>query len=132
MLWSSTYETGVPVIDEQHKELFSQVDILLDNGKADRVPATLNFLADYVIKHFAAEEGLQAKSAYPKAAEHKTLHTDFIATYKDLRKECDSSGQSAIVLMKLSRTALAWLREHIRAADKEFAFYYKRATDGKA
>lgn len=125
MLWNATYETGVPAIDEQHKELFRQVDILLDSGKADRVQSTLNFLGDYVVKHFATEEGLQAKSRYPKMAEHKKAHADFIATYKSLRQEYESSGQNAIILMKISKTALAWLKEHIRALDKEFAAYYK-------
>lgn len=43
MLWNSGLETGIPAIDEQHKELFRQVDILLDNGNKDRVPDTLNF-----------------------------------------------------------------------------------------
>ncbi len=128
MLWNATYETGVPVMDEQHKELFRQVDILLDNGKADRVPATLNFLGDYVVKHFSTEEGLQQKSRYPKHAEHKKAHQDFIAAYKSLRQEYESSGQSPIILMKLTRTALDWLKDHIRGKDKEFAAYYKTAA----
>ena len=128
MLWSENYSTGVAVMDQQHKELFQQVDILMDKSKASRIPETLDFLGKYVVSHFSTEEGLQQKSKYPKAAQHKQLHTDFIASYKKLRQEYDSSGQDAIILMKVTKTIMDWLKEHIRGHDKEFAQYYKSVS----
>lgn len=127
MLWNSTYETGIPAIDAQHKELFRQVDVLLDGTKADRVTDTLNFLGGYVVKHFSTEEALQAQVAYPKMPTHKRKHGDFIDTFKKLRQEYQASGNSPIMLMKISQAALNWLKEHIRVEDKEFAAFYLAA-----
>lgn len=127
MLWNSSYETGIASVDEQHKELLRQVDVLLDPSKADRAKATLDFLGQYVIKHFSHEEMLQAKSKYPKAAKHKQLHTDLIATYRGLRADMDKTpDKQSLHVMKISRILMQWLAEHIKGADKEFAQYYKQ------
>ena len=126
-LWNSSYETGIASVDEQHKELFRQVEVLLDPSQSDRAEATLNFLGQYVVKHFSHEEMLQAKSRYPKAAEHKKLHTDLIATYKGLRADMEKNpGKQSLHVMKISRILMQWLAEHIKGADKEFAQYYKQ------
>lgn len=125
MLWNATYETGIPSVDEQHKELFRQVETLLDQSKADRAGATLDFLAQYVVKHFSHEEMMQAKTRYPKAADHKKMHTDLIATYKQLRKEFDDNPAKVnLHIMKITRILTQWLQEHIKGADKEFAQFY--------
>jgi hemerythrin-like metal-binding domain len=127
MLWNATYETGLPVVDAQHKELFNQVDILLDASKADRIDDTLKFLEGYVVKHFATEEGMQKQIAYAKQDEHKKAHADFIATFKQLKNEYLASGNSPIAAMKMTRVALNWLKEHIRGLDREFAKTYLAA-----
>ncbi|MDR1519830.1 MAG: bacteriohemerythrin [Planctomycetota bacterium] len=125
MLWNSTLEVGVPQIDTQHKELFRQVDILMDVNNKTRIPETLKFLANYVVKHFNDEQVLQAVSKYPKAELHKSYHTKFIATFNELKKEFDASGPTLMVMMKINKTVIAWLKEHIMVHDKEFANYYK-------
>jgi len=38
MLWKSSLETGIPQIDAQHKELFRQIDILMDRSNANYLP----------------------------------------------------------------------------------------------
>lgn len=129
MLWNKSYETGVASIDEQHKELFRQVDLLSDPSKGDRAKATLDFLGGYVVKHFGHEEMLQAKTKYPKAAEHKKMHTDLIATYKQLRSDFDKNpGKEALQVMKITSVLTKWLREHIMQADKDFTEYYQKTV----
>jgi hemerythrin len=125
MLWNSSLETGVPKIDEQHKELFRQADILLDRSKDDRIPATLNFLGDYVIKHFSDEQTLQSTSQYPKAAAHKQLHIAFINDFKAKKNEYAASGDKLSVVMAINKLVVGWLKDHIMVHDKEFANYYK-------
>lgn len=107
MLWNNTLECGIVSIDEQHKELFRQVDILLASGSRDRIPETLNFLGQYVVKHFAMEEAMHNRSRYPKTMAHKKLHTDFIAAYKSLRDEYEKSGHNLAVLMKINKTVVS-------------------------
>jgi hemerythrin len=126
MLWNNTLETGIPVIDEQHKELFRQVDILLDTSNKNRVNETLDFLGKYVIKHFTAEEAMHARSAYPKAAEHKKMHVAFVSTYKNLHDEYTKSGMNLATLMKINNTVVNWLKDHIMREDKNFAAFFKQ------
>jgi len=128
MLWNASFETGIAKIDEQHKELFRQVDILMDRTQTDRIPATLDFLGKYVIKHFSDEQIMHASSKYPKAEAHKKLHTDFIAKYKDMKNQYDSSGDKLSVVMNINKICIGWLKEHIMIQDKDFANYFKSRT----
>ncbi|WML33135.1 hemerythrin domain-containing protein [Clostridium sp. OS1-26] len=61
--WKKEYETGITIIDEQHKELFKignesydllKNDLILD--KYDKVVVILNKLLDYCEYHFSTEE----------------------------------------------------------------------------
>ena len=134
MMWNDKLETGIPKIDEQHKELFRQVAILLDKTTADRIPETLKFLGDYVVKHFIDEQGLQASVNYPKAEEHKKLHAAFTARFGELKKKFEDSGGNLKfeAVTEINRVAVAWLKEHIMIHDREFAAYYKQKNAAKA
>ena len=132
-LWNARLETGIPKIDEQHKELFRQVGNLLDQtkAKADRIPETLDFLGDYVIKHFTDEQGMQAAVRYPKAAAHKKMHTAFTSELKNLKKKFETAGDSLKfeVVTEINHTAINWLKDHIMVNDQEFAAYYRRHNE---
>jgi len=64
MLWKEKYELGVPLIDEQHKELFKRVESFMQvlrmasswEDKVDKVNETLDFMNTYVVEHFRDEE----------------------------------------------------------------------------
>ncbi|MDR2947352.1 MAG: hemerythrin family protein [Candidatus Adiutrix sp.] len=125
MLWSASLETGIPKIDEQHKELFRQIDILMDRSQAARIPATLEFLGKYVVKHFGDEQVLHATSKYPKAMAHKQMHIAFIAKYKEMKSEYETAGDKLTVVLNINKICVGWLKDHILVHDKEFATYYK-------
>ncbi|MDR3349521.1 MAG: hemerythrin family protein [Acidaminococcales bacterium] len=129
MIWTSSLETGIGKIDEQHKELFRQIDILMDRGKDDRVTDTIKFLGDYVVKHFNDEQGMHLSSKYPKAAEHQKMHTDFVAAYNRMKQEYAQATELSKlpVILKINKTVMDWLKNHILIHDKEFAAYYKAA-----
>lgn len=125
MIWTSTLETGIKQIDDQHKELFQQADKLLDTKNKERVPETLNFLAKYVIKHFTDEQGMHVASKYPKAEPHKKFHTVFVEQFNKLKVEYETQGRSLPTLIKINNTVVGWLKDHIMVHDKEFAAFYK-------
>lgn len=125
MLWNKSYETGVPLMDTQHQELFRNLDILADKTQADSVPQVLDFLGKYVNKHFRDEEHLHLSSAYPERAAHKQMHAAFIEDYKSLmdeyRKKPESQG---LMTLRINRIATDWLKKHISGPDAQFAKYY--------
>lgn len=128
MFWSKSMEGGIPSIDRQHKMLFQQVDALLNGDGQDRILETFRFLENYVVEHFNTEEVLHKKSGYPKAARHQRIHADFTATFLKLKREYDQSGYNLVILLKINRVAVAWLKEHVMGEDLDFAKYYRCAT----
>ena len=133
MPWNKSYETGVPLMDTQHQELFKHLDELSDRTKADRVSQTLDFLGRYVDKHFKDEEQLQLSSSYPQRMEHKKMHSDFVDQYKQLKAEFHkSSEKQGLMILKVNRIAVDWLKKHILGPDMAFAqFLKKREGDTK-
>ncbi|MDR2302915.1 MAG: hemerythrin family protein [Deltaproteobacteria bacterium] len=124
MIWTKSLETGVPKIDEQHKELFKQADNLVDKTQIAKVEATLTFLKGYVAKHFSDEEILHRVSAYPKADFHKKLHEEFSKALRGLLAQYNAAPNKQPVILSINSAVVAWLREHIMKHDKEFAVYY--------
>ncbi len=122
--WSDAMLCGIPAIDEQHKELFRQIDILRDRGNKDRIPNVLRFLADYVVKHFNDEESIHLRSKYPHAAEHRKLHVNFINTFQELKAKFDKSEGDLSAILELNKVVFDWLKEHVMKVDKQFAKYY--------
>jgi hemerythrin-like metal-binding protein len=125
MLWSKSLETGIALIDEQHKELFRQVDILLEQGNENRHKDALNFLDKYIVKHFGDEQKMQAGAKYPKAAQHKKFHDDYVVVFRKLKEKYLTEGPSPSNNMEINKTVVGWLKDHILVHDKEFAVYYK-------
>ena len=129
MEWKKNYESGIPKVDEQHKELFRQVGILTDydqkKEKQERIEDTLNFLGEYVLRHFGTEEMMQKMMKYPKAGQHKEMHAQFVQTFVQLKNEYAVEGGSILVLMKLTKVAVDWLKDHILKHDKDFGEYYQ-------
>ena len=129
MEWQRYYETGIPNVDEQHKELFRQVGILVDydskKEKQERIEETLAFLGEYVLKHFGTEEMMQKMLKYPKAEQHKEMHDQFVQTFIQFKNEFEVEGGSMLVLMKLTKIVTDWLKEHIMKQDKDFGVHYQ-------
>ena len=131
MAWDKLLETGIPQIDMQHKELFRQVDSLLDIKNQNRFQETLSFLERYVVRHFGDEQRMQAESKYPKAAAHKTLHDNFVRTFGGLKEKFAREGHTATNNIELHKTTMSWLKDHILVQDKDFAEHYKTHTPGR-
>ena len=125
MIWNKSLETGIEMVDQQHKQLFDQIDILMDTKNKERIDTTLGFLGQYIIKHFTDEQMLHLKSKYPKAAIHRGYHDNFIAVFKQLKEKYEKEGQSLMTVLEINKTVMNWLKEHILIHDMEFTRYYK-------
>ncbi|MDR3212160.1 MAG: hemerythrin family protein [Planctomycetota bacterium] len=128
MAWDESLATGIPIIDLQHKELFRQVEMLLDHTQRNRVEEMLTFLGDYVVKHFGVEELMQKSSNFPHAAEHKLMHDNFITAFVKLNKEYHEGEDQLLSLMKITKIALNWLQEHIGFHDREFGEFFQSSS----
>jgi hemerythrin len=121
--WDITMTTGVPQVDNEHKELFRQVANLgqaMQEGKGrDEIGKILNFVGDYVVSHFAHEEKFMADYRCPVAEANKTAHNQFIAKFKDLLRRFESAGATSGMTLEINDTLKNWLVQHIRQIDTQ-------------
>ncbi|MDR2591104.1 MAG: hemerythrin domain-containing protein, partial [Oscillospiraceae bacterium] len=99
-MWRESLCVGVDIIDNQHKQLFKKIEELLleVNNKSVRNKveciATIIFLKDYVVKHFADEEACMKSINYEDFEYHKALHEKFITTVAQHEKKMLASDFS--------------------------------------
>ena len=130
--WTESLAVGIPLVDEQHKELFNRVNMLLDassKGKGkEEITGLVEFLGAYVVTHFRSEEGQMAQAGYPSLTAHKQLHSDFINDFEGLRVAFKANGATTVLVLQLQHKVVEWLLQHIGKEDKAFgAFLRARA-----
>jgi hemerythrin len=132
MLWEPEMSVGVPVIDQQHQELFRRVNALLvamHRGWATlETERLLGFLASYAMEHFRDEELLMEHHRYPGAALHRQQHAAFAGRIEELRAKLAAEGSSCDLSIAVNRTVCGWLREHTSRADVALAKHLRAVT----
>ena len=127
-MWNPGLETGVPLIDEQHRGLLGQFETLLvaihEHHPDVRVPRLLDFLADYVETHFSTEEGYMRATCYPGYVGHKAIHDDMRARVAEMvdhfrRDPANMTGEVVDFLTD-------WLMNHIYQEDRSMAQFLLR------
>ncbi|MGC4068757.1 MAG: hemerythrin family protein [Polyangiaceae bacterium] len=119
--------TGVSSIDDQHRHLFELAGLAtssrFEHFGHDWFRETVNTLVDYTHYHFSAEEHLMRRIQYPGFEAHRTWHDQFrleLSEFVDLARRKQETGDLRAVL---SEKVDAWLLEHIRTMDCEFAAF---------
>jgi hemerythrin len=127
--WRDDLLTGVVEVDDQHKELFRRFGELLtacNQGKGGvEVLRLFNFLDDYVVKHFAAEERIMRQHGYPDYLEHKQQHQGFTRRLEELKRQFRDEGAGLSLVITTNHVMIEWLSRHIEKMDKEIAKYVK-------
>src|SRR5665647_1088741 len=124
--WNKNFNTGLPAIDEQHKNLVRLLNQLASHGAFNSEIPALNVifdeLANYAVYHFQTEEAIwhEYLPEDPMEAMHKEVHDKFISTVLRLKnEEPTKSVDSKIeeILAFLTR----WLVSHILEDDMYLA-----------
>ena len=138
--WDDRLKLGNEQVDAQHKRLFELLSELvgqcMDGSNGEKLKGTLDYLVDYTISHFYAEELIQAQYGFPDYARHKKLHEGFKETVGDLVKRYTVSGSSEELSNDANRIVVRWLTGHIQQEDKKIGEYIRHVTaaaihDGK-
>jgi hemerythrin len=125
--WDDRYAIGIPLIDDQHKELIDLTNKLyagcLAGDEAGRTyfMKTVHGVVDYVKYHFSAEERILEKVDYPALAEHKRAHECFVKQVFDDVKSFE--GGKKFVPNVFVRFLKDWILTHIAVEDKRYAEY---------
>ncbi|MCM2263957.1 MAG: bacteriohemerythrin [Desulfuromonadales bacterium] len=127
-IWKPSYETHIPEIDYDHRQLVGLINELYEAMKQgqgyDLMNETLNRLIDYVSQHFETEEGFMRAGNYPGILDHQKEHQQFRASIleMDVRRRAGHAPPSIELLTYLRD----WLRDHVTTTDKELGRYLKK------
>ncbi len=131
--WNPQLETGIDLIDEQHRVLVNLINRLaqqhVQGATQTEVQAILDKLADYANYHFRTEEGIWHTALAGDAwlDKHIETHQHFFTHMVELQ-----SGQREFhaVLDDLFSYLIQWLAYHILDNDKRMALALKAVAEG--
>ncbi len=129
LTWSPDLDTGVAVIDQQHRRIVDLINALNEASKSNRrdlVEEAIGELIDYTMSHFAFEEELLDESGYHFGTAHRRVHEMFTRRVNEYKMRFDAGEDVTDEL----RTMLSrWLFNHIRTDDKAYSDTVKRYLD---
>ena len=120
MKWIPEYNTGIDVIDDQHKRILDYINEIVEiNDGTDRarVKQILDNIIDYTQSHFTFEESLQEEAGYQYRVPHKRVHDLFIKKIETYRDRFEM-GQS--IEGELHEVLSQWLINHIQRDDTDY------------
>lgn len=127
MTWSSHFETGIEIVDAQHRGLVDMLNtaakLISENPNLSPgdVAPLLDRLTEYAAIHFSTEDDLMVSSGVdPRHLEHhRGIHGKFVQQLTSLRAEFERNG--SINGEGLLRFLVAWLTFHILGEDQSMA-----------
>jgi hemerythrin len=129
--WTASLSVGIAEIDAQHQELFRRAGELLEGlrkGEPDEIGTHIEFLHEYAVVHFGAEEASMRMAGYPGYLRHKAEHDRFIGDLLTLAEDHDRSGPGAFMALKASHWLSQWLKQHVSGTDAEMGRYLARRS----
>ncbi len=127
--WIDSLSVGIELIDSQHKQMISCINELTDamrEGKAlKEIDRIVEFLRDYANTHFAAEEELMAKYAYPAAQSHTNQHESFRREVAQVERELEAGVAPGLLCARVRKSLADWFASHINDTDRSLGRFIK-------
>lgn len=126
MMWKESYNIGIAKVDQQHRQLFDMIEGLFEiiNTNSPNIVNECNkaidFLKDYVVKHFRDEEEYLESVQYEEIEKHKKIHRDFIRTVLDYEKKMHESNYDLATVKQFSGMLATWLIYHVVGEDRKY------------
>ncbi len=133
--WNKNFETGIKLVDEQHKTLVDILNRLAVSLANLSGPTILNSifdeLADYAVYHFKAEEEIwdEYLTGDEWATSHKDTHGDFIAGVLEIKENKFGKDLDDVVYEVVSFLS-KWLAYHILETDTRLSIAVREVKAG--
>jgi hemerythrin len=120
MQWTGALDTGISVIDEQHKRIIfyiNELEQVSQTGNTKDIQRVMDGLIDYTVTHFQFEEELQERANYPFLKAHKKVHDIFkkrITGFVERAKNGENVVPELLSMLKV------WLTSHIKGDDRDY------------
>lgn len=118
--WRKEFETGVPDVDFEHRELVDLINALHaeigQGADRTRVHEFLGEVFARIAAHFALEESIMRKHSYDEYAAHKAEHEQLLDEIRDIMDGA-AEGSSGGYGEALSATVRDWFVNHFKSKD---------------
>ncbi|MCK0163575.1 bacteriohemerythrin [Marinobacter sp. S6332] len=134
--WSQSFETGVEIIDEQHRQLVNLLNNLAHQYvygfEAEQFKDIVSGLVDYAKYHFETEECLweEAFEGDEWLVQHRNSHDGFVGKVREMQAQVEHSATLSGIDDLLS-FLISWLAHHILHDDRSMAFALKELRKGQ-
>jgi hemerythrin len=134
--WTPELSVGIEEIDNQHKDLYRNVDLFFEHvkkGNGDGNLANLfAYLETYVTTHFSMEEKYMAKfnvngCGYEGAKEHKAQHRAFMRDFTAFKEEIMENGPTPRIVGEFQKWILNWMSGHFGKTDRVLGQFLRAA-----
>ncbi len=126
LIWTKDLNTGIDVIDGQHKRIVEFINKLHDARLTNDIKTINDVISDtvdYTLSHFSFEETLIEEAGYEFIRPHKKVHELFIRRVSEFQTRT-KNGED--ISEELHNLLARWLFNHIKVDD---AGYVKSVKD---
>jgi diguanylate cyclase (GGDEF)-like protein/hemerythrin-like metal-binding protein/PAS domain S-box-containing protein len=133
--WDDNFNTGIELIDTQHRQLVLILNRLATNiayeSSRDKLGTIFDELIDYTLYHFQTEEAIWHKYLpdNPLEIEHQAVHQEFVDTVVHFKAEQYTRSFDEIAEETLGFLA-RWLASHILESDRYMAHIVLALQEG--
>lgn len=127
--WTNDLNTGIEVIDAQHRSIvdyINQLEEAIKAGNRQVVGNVLNELVNYTLSHFTFEESLQDEVGYANSAPHRAIHNLFA---RRVAKYLEAHNNGEDVADKTYEMLSSWLVHHIKRDDMAYVNEARASID---
>jgi hemerythrin len=127
--WTRELESGISIIDTQHKRIIDFINELDDacrTGNKEETGHVMEGLLNYTVTHFEFEEALQEKAGYPYLKAHRRIHEIFMKKVAEIRERANHGENVAPALLSLLQ---GWLASHIKGEDRDYVESVRALVD---
>lgn len=121
LIWSLDLDTGISVIDKQHRRIVDYINQLDDartsGHQKENIAKVIDELVEYTVSHFAFEESMQEEAKYPFLKAHKRVHDLFVRRAAEYQERFRLGEDISEELHKLM---FNWLFTHIKHDDADY------------
>lgn len=129
LAWDAGYSIGVHSIDAQHRRLFDISNRFYQAWRAraghEALCRLFDELLEYTRGHFADEEDLMQRIAYPGLEQHRRAHQELVAQVGRFRRAL-AAGAAGVETEALEFVK-TWLNIHVLEDDRDIGDYLLRS-----
>lgn len=119
--WEDKLNTGIPLIDIQHKTLFDLINyfyLMEEDLDEEKVEFILKSIENYTLYHFSTEEKFFEKCNYDKKETHVIKHQEFTSLIEEIKNLTKETKFHLIKGILFSFNL--WMDKHISIEDMDY------------